>query len=187
MSHTYSRVFVLALLLALLAAAPIFAGGQIELLEATELDDGFRQVEPGDGYRFAWQVDGDAVNVRISAPTTGWVAVGFEPSRAMQDADMRFGFVADGAVEMEDHFGTSAISHEADTALGGSNDLSAVSGSETEGRTTLSFTMPLETGDEYDTALSPETEVILIYAYGGDGQDNYTRKHVARGGFRIQL
>lgn len=72
-----------------------------------------------------------------------------------------------------------------DTALSGSNDLFAVSGTETDGRAT--FAMPLDTGGEYDTALSPGSEIILIYAYGGDGQDNYTRKHVDRGGFRVQL
>jgi hypothetical protein len=176
-----------AVLLTFAAVASVFAGGQPELLEATELEDGFREVEPGDGYRFAWQVGGDALSVRISAPTTGWVAVGFEPSRAMRDADMRLGFIADGTATMEDHFGTSAVTHEADTALGGSNDLSNVSGTEDDERTTLSFTMPLETGDEYDAALDPGSEVVLIYAYGADGEDNYSRKHVARGGFRIQL
>ncbi len=179
-------VGALTIILALCVAAGALAGGSAELMEPTEGSDGFKVVELEE-FTFAWQVRDDSLDVRISAPTTGWVAIGFEPTRAMKDADMRFGFVADGSAEVGDHFGVSAINHRFDTDLGGTRDVSNVGGSEEGGRTTLTFTMPLDSGDEYDVALSPGQEVIVIYAHGGDGVDNYTTKHVARGGFRVVL
>lgn len=179
-------VGVLTLVLSLCVAAAAVAGGNVELMEPTEGPEGFNVVEMEE-FTFAWQVRDDSLDVRISAPTTGWVAIGFEPTRAMNDADMRFGFVADGSVEVADHFGVSAINHRFDTDLGGTRDVSNVGGSEEGGRTTLTFTMPLDSGDEYDAALTPGEEVILIYAHGGDGVDDYTTKHVARGGFKVVL
>lgn len=188
-NHVFPRAGLtgaIAVLLFLCAATGAVAGGNPELLEPTEGTDGFKVIEL-DEFTFAWQVRDDSLDVRISAPTTGWVALGFEPSRAMRDADMRIGFVADGSVEVEDHFGVSAINHRADSDLGGTSDVSDIGGSEEDGRTTLTFTTPLDSGDRYDAALTPGEEVIVIYAHGGDGVDDYTTKHVARGGFRVVL
>ncbi len=176
----------LVLILLSFSLTPLFAGGSVEEVEPQENEDGYRVVETEE-FTFAWRVSGDNLDVRMSAPTTGWVSVGFDPTRAMRDADMKFGFVSNGSAEMADHFGTSAIQHDFDTEIGGSRDLRNVSGTEADGRTTLSFTMPLDSGDEYDAALASGQEHVIIYAHGGDGVDDYSTKHVARGGFKIQL
>lgn len=137
------------------------------------------------GFVFEWEVVGSDLNVQISAPTTGWVAIGFNPTRAMQDADMKFGFVTDAGVEVADHIGTSPITHDFDTAQGGRRDLSNVSGVEVDGRTTLSFTMPLDSGDPTDSVLTPGAQQTIIFAWGGDGADDYTARHVERGTFIV--
>ena len=33
------------------------------------------------GIKFSWKVSGDYLDVILSAPTNGWVSVGFDPSK----------------------------------------------------------------------------------------------------------
>ena len=65
------------------------------------------------------ETDGTLLTVSISAPTTGWVAVGFDPSAAMKDANIIIAYVADGEVFLRDDWGSGHTSHEADTEMGG--------------------------------------------------------------------
>jgi len=134
----------------------------------------------------SWQVRGESLYIRISAPTAGWVAVGFEPSRMMKDADIYIGYVAsDGTAVLEDHFADKLTGHQADTALGGRSDVSRVSGTEQGGVTTLEFLRPLNSGDSRDKALVPGQEYTMITAFGT--RDNLTSVHRERGSVRIKL
>jgi len=134
----------------------------------------------------AWQVRGESLYIRISAPTTGWVAVGFEPSRMMKDADIYIGYVgSDGTAVLEDHFADKLTGHKADTALGGKSDTSQVSGTEQGGVTTLEFLRPLNSGDSLDKALVPGQEYTMITAFGT--RDNLTSVHRERGSVKIRL
>lgn len=140
-----------------------------------------------DGFELSLDPRGDSLRVTMVAPTTGWVAVGFDPTAAMKDADLVIGYVADGEVFLSDHFGTGHTSHRADTELGGTNDLFDVTGSEEDGRTTISFTMLLSSGDEYDTELVPGSLHEVLLAYGGDGSDGFDEYHVWVNKVEIEL
>ena len=50
------------------------------------------------GVTFAWKIDGDTLHAKVSAKTKGWVAVGFNPTKKMQDANYIIGFVKGGDV-----------------------------------------------------------------------------------------
>lgn len=43
-----------------------------------------------------WTVDGDNIHVKLSAPTEGWVAIGFDPEDAMKGGDIAIGAVKGG-------------------------------------------------------------------------------------------
>jgi hypothetical protein len=175
------RRIVLTVCIALAAAGAAWAGGTAEV-SPEQTEDGFTKVEAKE-MEFRWKVDGQQIDFVVSAPTTGWVAVGFDPSTAMKDAQMIFGFVENGTVQIRDHFGDGAFSHKADTALGGSDDVRSPGGSEENGNTTLSFSIPIDSGDQYDVPLKPGTEHTVLFAYGPDGEDNFTAKH----SFRVKV
>lgn len=82
---------------------------------------------------FDWAVQGDTLFIKLSAPTTGWIAVGFEPARMMKDADIIIGAVSEGEVLIEDHFGLKPTSHIRDEEIGGTNDVTILGGSEKTG------------------------------------------------------
>jgi len=139
------------------------------------------------GVDVAWTVEGDMLTVTMSAETTGWVAVGFDPTRMMADANIIIAYVADGTLSISDHYGTGNTRHGADTDIGGSDDVVNARGTESNGRTEVTFTIPLDSGDEADRPLQSGGTYKVIVAYGRDGSDNYRDPHAARGSFEMTL
>lgn len=126
----------------------------------------YEQVEIG-GMRLRWKVKGEDLDCILSGPTTGWIAVGFDPTIGMESANIIIGYVYDGEhVEIRDDYGTAPGGHTADEDMGGTDDVSNVSGSETAGVTEISFTIPLATGDTFDKELIPGNTYTIMLAYG---------------------
>jgi hypothetical protein len=103
----------------------------------------------------------------------------------MKDAQMVLGYVKDGAGYVEDQFGTGTFTHKKDTDLGGSRDIRLISSSESSGRTEFVFAVPIDSGDEYDSILTPGVEHTVLLAHGANGEDNFTKKHASRGKVRV--
>jgi len=133
----------------------------------------------GGSFTIHWSVNGTRVWMAMVARTAGWVSIGFEPSSAMKDADMVFGWVENGMARIEDHWGTGMTTHSRDEELGGSFDIPSFNGTESGGNTTIEFIRDLDTGDAYDKAIPSEGSVNIIWAYGS--LDDPTSAHSQRG------
>lgn len=129
-----------------------------------------------EGVTFAWKVDGDTLHAKISAKTKGWVAVGFNPVKQMQGGNYILGYVKGDKVEVTDHFGNKSVNHSADEKLGGTSDVTLVGGSEKGGTTTIEFTIPMDSGDEYDSVLSADGDTVVVLAYGPP-RDSFKARH----------
>jgi len=138
-----------------------------------------------ENYEIRWLSDDDYVYIGIRAKTTGWVAVGLQPSSRMKDADMIFGFVKDGETTVSDQFSTGAYGpHSRDTDLGGTDDILEFIGKEEGDYTTIELKRALNTGDKYDNELS-KGAIKIIWAYGST--DELGQKHIAKGYGEITL
>ncbi len=139
----------------------------------------FEQYEEviAEGITLQWRTDENYLHIILSAPTTGWVAVGFDPQVQMQGADILIGYY-NGEAIMSDEYGNSTTGHTADTNLGGTNDIMNISGMEEDGNTQLKFMIPLDSGDDYDNPLVPGNQHTVILAYGPS--DNFTSYHTVR-------
>jgi len=144
----------------------------------------FKEIEDTE-ITFKWKIEGETLQIILSAPTEGWVAVGFNPSKVMKGADFKLAYVENGETVLEDHFGTGLFGHKIDTSLGGSSDFEIINGSEENGVTTVEFSMPLNSGDDYDKILIENEEVKILLAYGS--RDDLTRKHKKRTSVIIRL
>ena len=131
------------------------------------------------GATFAWKVDGETLHAKVSAKTEGWVAVGFNPSKLMKDANFILGYVKDGEVTVVDHFGDKSTGHSPDEKLGGTSDVTVVGGSEEGGVTTIEFTIPMNSSDKYDSVLSADGDTVVLLAYGPD-RDSFKPRHKSR-------
>jgi len=125
---------------------------------------------------FQWKVDNTFLHVKLIAATTGWVGIGFNPTKMMKNANFILGYVKNGKAKATDHYGTSLKFHRADTKLGGQKNITNVAGKEENGTTEIRFTMPLDSGDANDNPLDIEKQATVLLAYGS-GRDSFRRKH----------
>lgn len=127
-----------------------------------------------------WRIDGDKIHVKLAAKTSGWVAIGFDPEKAMQGANIIIGAVKKGKVRIEDHYGDRKRNHKADEKLGGKSHVLNPRGTEKDGVTTISFTLPLDSGDKWDKPIDPAKISRIMLAFGA-GRDSFRAGHVWRG------
>lgn len=131
-----------------------------------------------DGFLLKWQTQpGENLAVELTGPTTGWVAVGFDPAMMMMEANIIIGYVSEGNAYIRDDWGTHATSHQADTALGGTDDVTVLGGFESGGSTQIQFSIPLDSGDPYDKPLVPGETYTVLLARGPDGAKDFTTYH----------
>lgn len=136
--------------------------------------------------QFSWTIEGDKIHVKLSAKTTGWVAVGFDPEKDMGGANIIIGAVKGGKFKIEDHYANRSRGHSSDEKLGGKNDVLNPSGSEENGVTTISFTLPLDTGDKFDKPIDPAKTSKVMLAYGS-GRDSFKARHPFRTTYEINF
>ncbi len=146
---------------------------------------GFKEVTAA-GVTFDWKITGSNIEIGLKARTSGWVAVAFDPTTLMKGANFIIGYVKDGKVFVADQFGNQLTNHAADTTLGGQDNVTNVSGKEENGVTEIHFTIPLNSGDQYDKPLAAGKHVVLLAH--GDGDDFETpHKPDARAKLTLEL
>jgi hypothetical protein len=131
-----------------------------------------------------WSIDKEQIHVKLMAKTTGWVAIGFDPENAMQGANIIIGAVKDGKVKIEDHYGDRKRGHSPDEKLGGENHVLNPAGEESDGVTTISFSLALGGGDKGDKPIVSEGTSRIMIAYGS-GRDSFKAGHQYRGVYDI--
>lgn len=127
-------------------------------------------------FTFSYTIEGKNLHATVSAKTIGWISVGFNPKNVMQDANLIIGTIINGKPFISDEFGDGMFSHKPDTAIGGK--FNVIAGDvkwDSGGTTTMSFTIPLDSGDPKDAKLVPGQKVKLIFATGAS--NDIRKKH----------
>ena len=157
-----------------------------KLLSGAELGDYSHGIAVADMH-FLWRLSEANIDIKLAAPTTGWVAIGFNPEtgRTMKGANLIIGFIRAEKAEVVDHYGTMKDKHKDDDKIVGQNSISNVSGSEKGGKTEVAFTIPLDSGDAKDAALSLDGDNIVLLAYGKS--DRIVLKHKFRAILSLNL
>jgi hypothetical protein len=65
-------------------------------------ESGFWEIRTENGITFRWKAEKDLLRVVLSARTTGWVAVGFDPVEMMKGANFVIGYVKEGMIFVGD-------------------------------------------------------------------------------------
>jgi hypothetical protein len=128
-----------------------------------------------------WKNDQTYLYVALSAKTMSWVAIGFDPSIGMKDADMIQGLVEEGKATVLDLHSTGVYGpHPEDEELGGTDDIVSSGGKEENGFTTIEFNRRLDTGDKYDKPLS-KGEVSFIWSMSDADSTSVKHSSTTRG------
>lgn len=134
------------------------------------------------GVTFEWAIDGDSLHGQLSAKTTGWVGVGFNATKDMQDAGFVIGAVKDGQPKAAIFLGVSPASHSKAIEQA---ELTGIDGDEKDGITTIRFTIPLVSKVAGIRPIVPDRDTKVLLAYSND--DSIKVKHVARAEFLLNL
>ncbi len=133
-----------------------------------------------------WSNDATELNVGLVSPGTGFVAIGFDPERHMEGANIIIGAVHEGELTIRDDFGVEPYVHIEDTARGGTDDIIAAAGNEWPDQTVIEFAIPLDSGDPMDKPLLPGHEYTILASYHSL-LDDFSVKHTSRGSGTITL
>jgi len=134
------------------------------------------------GVTFEWTVDGANLNAQLTAKTTGWVGVGFNPTKDMLDASFVIGAVKEGQPKAALFIGTSPSSHSKEVDQG---DVKNIGGSEADGVTKISFTIPLVSKNPKVKPIAADKDLRMLLAYAAD--DSVKSKHRDRAEFTVNL
>jgi len=136
-------------------------------------------------WSFSWVFKAESIEFTMSAPTTGWISLGFNPTKRMKDADYILAYVKDGKVYISDEYGTGNTSHASDVSLGGKESAKAISFVEESRRTSITFSLPLNSGDRYDTVFVEGEKCKVLGAYGTS--KNFSSRHRKREATEVTL
>lgn len=158
---------------AMLLAAPVSALAYDHTVDLKEMS-------------FSWKIVDKNIQIKLTGDSTGWIGIGFNPTKQMEGANYILGYVKDGEVALTDDYGDSARGHKSDEDLGGSSDVTLIGGSEKGKTTTIEFSIPLNSGDKYDTALDVNGDTVVLLGYGGK-RDSFKSKHKYRSTITVNL
>ncbi len=141
----------------------------------------FRWSDAASGLSLEWSIVGDRLIGAVSSPDTGWVAVGFGgEGPLMYGADIVIGYVDARGAHVEDDYANTPVTHLADTALGGHDDILGSAGLVTKAGTTIEFERPLTAHDSTDRPITAgQTHVILASADAKDFVSYHAGGHKA--------
>ncbi|MHA1945831.1 MAG: DOMON domain-containing protein [Candidatus Hodarchaeales archaeon] len=135
-----------------------------------------------DLFKLYWTINDSTIYVGMIGQTTGWIAIGFDPTTSMLDADLAYGWVDnDGIVTLYDAYSLNAFgsNHPKDVDIGGTNNFQTFNGTEESGATTIEFSRNLSTGDTNDNDIPKSGTIDIIWAIGNS--DDFTSPHIQRG------
>jgi hypothetical protein len=145
------------------------------LASAQDTTQGFKTVTAWK-FNLSYKVEGQNLIGKVSCETKGWLAIGFNPTKVMKNANIIIGYADSNSSVLVDQFGTGMMEHQPDTAVGGKNNIIDGKCTEENGITTLSFTIPLDSGDPKDVKIVPGQKTKVIFACGA--KDDFASKHV---------
>jgi hypothetical protein len=117
------------------------------------------------GMSVQWAFHGDQIEFTLSAPSQGWLAIGFNESSALPGTYLVMGRVQDGAAEVVEHKTLAPGDYRPIYTLGGQASVSGVNGQETSAGTTVRFCLPQYVADGFHRKLSPGSRWSLLVAF----------------------
>lgn len=132
------------------------------------------------GMSYTHDLSEESITITLSAPTTGWVALGFNNEDDIVGSDLIMLRIKDGQIEGQDLFVKGHGDPRKDESLGGTQDIEILHGEEKNGVTSITFKRSLRATDYTDFSLEKGAPLWIILAYSVDddfAHHSRMRKH----------
>ncbi len=117
------------------------------------------------GMSVSWALESGALIIEMSAPTTGWVTVGFNDNSGTNKAYLLMGNVVNGKLSVEEHYTLNPGNYKSFKSLSTKANVSLISGEETDGTTTLKYSISFDPKHKYQKQLKAGDSLYLLMAY----------------------
>lgn len=144
----------------------------------------WKQIEKN-GMILRWRIENENLRVKVSAPSLGWVAVGFNTKPDLVGTNLIMGAVEEGFYRVDDRYIVTAGDHRAMQSLGVNDKILFRSGFETGNKTTIEFVIPRQAEDPYHIHLTAGSMYHLLLAYSME--DDFEHHSIMRTTIKINL
>ena len=138
-----------------------------------------------DGMTVKWEIVDDQLHVEMSAPTEGWVTVGFNENSNITGAYLLMGRVRNGKAEVVEHFTSSPGNYQPISNYKVPNQVKDIKGSENGKNTELTFKIPIAAASKYHKHLTKGSTWSMIMAYSLE--DDFQHHSIRRTSVSIKL
>lgn len=137
------------------------------------------------GMTINWSYSGDRIFFEMQAPTQGWVAIGFNDSAEIKGTYLLMGNVINDKPQVVEHFTISPGNYKPFKTLGADNEAQDIEGFESNDRTQLKFSLPINPTNHYARNLKNGLEYNMLIAYSLD--DDFTHHSIMRASIKVRL
>ncbi len=132
-----------------------------------------------------WHYNLDRIYFKMTAPTNGWVTIGFNNTKSIAGNYLLMGRVVNNKVEVVEHHTISAGNYKPITTLGGEVMVKDVNGFEENTKTTILFSLPLNPNTTYQKNLNQDVKQTLLLAYSRE--DDFQHHSLMRTSINVKL
>ncbi|WP_339709842.1 DOMON domain-containing protein [uncultured Kriegella sp.] len=137
------------------------------------------------GMEVQWHREKDKIRFKMTAPTTGWVTIGFNEFNVIIGAYLLMGRVRQNETEVVEHFTIGPGNYVPIKTLDDKILVSEVSGVEAKSVTTILFSVAVSSTCTYQKDLAAGTPYWMTLAYSLE--DDYQHHSMMRTSVRIKL
>lgn len=137
------------------------------------------------GMEVQWHNEKDKILFKMTAPTTGWVTIGFNESNTITGAYLLMGRVRQNDAEVVEHFTIGPGNYVPIKTLDDKILISEVSGFVANTVTTISFSVAVSSTCTYQKDLAAGTTYWMTLAYSSE--DDFQHHSIMRTSVRIKL
>jgi hypothetical protein len=125
------------------------------------------------------------LSIELSAPTSGWLAIGFNAQQSIKGTHLVMCHVVDDKIKVVEHYTVSPGNYQAISALGGENAVSNIKGRQHGQTTNISFDLSIDPVDRYHKNLAKGNAYFITLAYSQS--DDFQHHSVMRTQFKSVL
>jgi hypothetical protein len=137
------------------------------------------------GMKVSWYFQNEQIYFEISAPTDGWITVGFNQNSGIQGAYLLMGNVINGKANLVEHYTISTGNYKPITELGEISQVKNIEGEEKNNFTQMKFSLPVKTLNKYQKDLKPDMNYFMILAYSRE--DDFQHHSMMRTHIKVTL
>ncbi len=133
----------------------------------------------------SWHFNMNRIHFELSAPTNGWVAIGFNAQMGITNTYLLMGNVINDRPNVEEYFTLKPGDYQSLKSLGISNEVKNIAGYENNNNTYLQFSLPIKAQSKYQRDLSTGKDYVMLIAYSQE--DDFQHHSIMRTSINVKL